>query len=228
MVDDWLTLRDGGGEVLMLATERAAAAEVNQVARAHLVARGDLPRRSRTYRAPDDHRAIPLAVGDEIILRRNHRITQPDGTTVAVRNGMTGRVVATRRRGITIDLDETHRTPVDPSVVTLPAGYVGAHVEYGYARTVDTAQGATVDHSLFAPSTGSSAERAYVALSRGRLTNRIYATHDRGWIDAIGRGRSHALAVDQAPSSDRALHRAMRQRAPAQTPEHVLPLELDM
>ncbi len=34
--------------------------------------------------------------------------------------------------------------------MTLPAGYVGAHVDYGYARTVDTAQGATVDHSLFA------------------------------------------------------------------------------
>jgi ATP-dependent exoDNAse (exonuclease V) alpha subunit len=228
MVDDWITLRDRGDQVLMLATERSAAAEINQIARARLIARGDLPRRSRTYRAPDDHRTIPLAVGDEIILRRNHRITQADGTTVAVRNGMTGRITATRRRGLTVELDETHRTPGGPSVVTLPADYVGDHVEYGYARTVDAAQGATVDHSLFTPSTGASAERAYVALSRGRLTNRIFATHDRAWIDVIGRGRSQVLAVDQAPSSDRALHRAMRRRAPAQTPEHMPPLELDM
>lgn len=44
--------------------------------------------------------------------------------------------------------------------MTLPAGYVGEHVDYGYACTVDTAQSATVDHSLFTPSTASSAERA--------------------------------------------------------------------
>jgi ATP-dependent exoDNAse (exonuclease V) alpha subunit len=183
----------------MLATERTTVTEINQLARARLIARGDVSRRTRTYRAPDDRRAIPLSVGDQVILRRNQRLTQPDGTDVAVRNGMTRRVVATRRRSVTVELDTQHRTPGGPSTITLPAGYVGEHVEYGYARTVDTAQGATVDHSLFAPSTGSSAERAYVALSRGRLTNRIYATHDRAWIDAIGRGRSHALAVDQTP-----------------------------
>jgi ATP-dependent exoDNAse (exonuclease V) alpha subunit len=228
MVDDWLTLRDRGDQVLMLATERAAVAELNRYARAHRVARGDLPRRSRTYRALDDHRAIPLAVGDQVILRRNQRLTQPDGTTVAVRNGMTGRVVATRRRSLAVELDTAHRTPGGPSTITLPAGYVGEHVDYGYARTVDTAQGTTVDYSLFTPSTGSSAERAYVALSRGRLTNRIYATHDRAWIDAIGRGRSHALAVDQTPDIDRALHRTVRRRETARDHEGHAPLELDL
>ena len=89
--------------------------------------------------------------------------------------------------------------------VTLPDAYVGAHVDYGYARTVDTAQGATVDHSLFTPSASASSERAHVALSRGRLTNRIYATHDRAWIDALGRRHGQALAVDQAPVIDPAL-----------------------
>jgi ATP-dependent exoDNAse (exonuclease V) alpha subunit len=172
----------------MLATERATVAELNQLARAHLVARGDIVRRSRTYCAPDDHRTITLAVGDLVILRRNRRITQPDRTTTAVRNGMTGRVTATRRRAVTVELDAVHRTPGGPAAVTLPAGYVGAHVDYGYARTVDTAQGATVDHSLFAPSTGASAERAYVALSRGRLTNRIYA-HPRPLLDRRHRPR---------------------------------------
>lgn len=141
---------------------------------------------------------------------------------------MTGRVTATRRRGITVELDAAHHTPGGPAAIALPAGYVGEHVDYGYARTVDTAQGATVDHSLFAPSTGSSAERANVALSRGRLTNRIYATHDRIWIDAIGRGRSHALAVEQAPDRDHTPHRSMGRRDIAHDRERHAPLELDL
>jgi hypothetical protein len=74
---------------------------------------------------------------------------------------MTGRVTAARRRHVTIELDAAHRMPGGPSSLTLPAGYAGEHVDYGYARTVDTAQGATVDHSLFAPSASATAERAY-------------------------------------------------------------------
>jgi hypothetical protein len=139
---------------------------------------------------------------------------------------MTGRVAATRRRSLTVELDAAHRTPGGPASMTLPAGYVGEHVDYGYARTVDTAQGATVDHSPFAPSTGSSAERAYVALSRGRLTNRIYATRDHSWIDAIGRGRSHALAIDQEP--DRTQHRSTHRRGVTRDREQHVPVELDL
>jgi conjugative relaxase-like TrwC/TraI family protein len=228
MVDDWLTHRDNGHSVLMLATERATVGELNRLARAHLIARGAITRRSRTYRVPDDRRTITLAVGDEVILRRNQRLTQPDGTTVAVRNGMTGRVTATRRRHVTVELDAAHHPPGGPKSVTLPAGYVGAHVDYGYARTVDTAQGATVDHSLFAPSASATAERAYVALSRGRLTNRIYTTRDRAWIDAIGRRRGHALAVDQQPAVDRSPRHVMRPRTLARDHDRQPPLEVGL
>ena len=226
MVDDWLAHRDAGHDVLMLATERATVGELNRLARANLIARDDIVRRSRTYRAPDDRNTIMLAVGDEIVLRRNQRIAQPDGATIAVWNGMTGRVTATRRREITVELDAAHCAPGGPVRVTLPAGYVGALVEYGYAHTVDTAQGATVDHSLLAPSASASGERAYVALSRGRLSNRIYATRDRAWIDAIGRRRGHALAVDQAPNTDVKLRQVIRLRSPARDRER--PLEIGL
>jgi conjugative relaxase-like TrwC/TraI family protein len=228
MVDDWLAHRDAGHSVLMLATERATVGELNRLARAHLVARGDVARRSRTYRAPADGRTVTLGVGDEVILRRNHRLTHPDGTTIAVRNGMTGRVTATHRNRITVDLDAAHRKPGGPTSVTLPAGYVGEHVDHGYARTVDTAQGATVDHSLFAPSTAASAERAYVALSRGRLSNRIYATRDRAWIDAIGQRRGHAFAVDQSPNTQRALGRVARLDGRGRVHDRQPPLEVGL
>jgi hypothetical protein len=61
----------------MLATERTAVAQVNQLARARLVARGDLPRRARTYRAPDDHREIALGVSEQVILCRNDQSCNP-------------------------------------------------------------------------------------------------------------------------------------------------------
>jgi hypothetical protein len=93
----------------------ATVAELNRLARVHLVPRGDIVRRSRTYTAPGDHRAITLAVGDEVILRRNQRVTQPDGTTMTLRNGMTGRVAATHRRAIAVELDAAHRSPGGPS-----------------------------------------------------------------------------------------------------------------
>jgi hypothetical protein len=92
---------------------------------------------------------------------------------------------------------------------------VGADVDYAYARTVDTAQGATVDHSLFTPSAATSAERAYVALSRGRISNRVYATTDRAWVDAIGDPHGHTFATDQHPNlpDDLTTRRAVLQAA---------------
>jgi hypothetical protein len=184
----------------MLATERATVAQLNDLARAHLVHRGQIAKKTRTYKSPDDARAIGLAAGDEVILRRNDaRLPQPHGDPVVVRNGMTGHVIKADRRGVTVRLDGDHAGPDGPRDVSLPASYVGAHVDYGYARTVDTAQGATVDHSLFAPSASTSAERAYVALSRGRESNRIYATTDRAWQDAIADPRGHTFATDQEP-----------------------------
>jgi hypothetical protein len=119
---------------------------------------------------------------------------------------MTCRVVRADRHEITVRLNGGHASD-GPSQIVLPTSYVGAHVDYGYARTVDTAQGATVDHSLLTPSAATSAERAYVALSRGRETNRIYATTDRSWIDAIGDPRGHTFATDQNPDLETAGHR---------------------
>jgi hypothetical protein len=200
MVDDWLTHRANGDRVLMLATERASVDKLNRLARAHLRYRGEVSKHASTYMAPDGSRTITLAVGDEIILRRNVvRLPQPHGEAISVRNGMTGRITRSDKRGVAMRLDAEHRTVDGQADVALPAAYVGEHVGYGYARTVDTAQGTTVDHSLFAPSTSTSAERAYVALSRGRHTNRIYATRDRRWIDAICSPRTHTLATDQHP-----------------------------
>lgn len=57
----------------------------NHLARACLAARGHVARSARPYKAPDDHRTITLAVGDDVILRRNHRrLRQPGGSAIDV------------------------------------------------------------------------------------------------------------------------------------------------
>jgi hypothetical protein len=73
-----------------------------------------------------------------------------------------------------------------------------------------------------------SAERAYVALSRGRLSNRIHATRDRTWIDVIGERRSHALAVDQSPGTHRKLQQVLRLRSQARDEDRQPPLEIGL
>lgn len=132
----------------------------------------------------------------------------------------------TDRRSVTVELDAAHRAPGGCDLIVLPVRYVGAHVDHGYARTADTAQGVTVDHSLFTPSVSASAERAYVGLSRGRATNRVYATRDHGWVDAIGRRRAHDLVTDQSPVIDRGSRRTLRSRAAEY--EHGLSLEISL
>jgi hypothetical protein len=230
MVDHWLRLRAAGHYVLMLADERATVAALNQLAHHHLIEVGQVARRGRRYVSDDEARDIELAVGDHVILRRNDaRLPQPDSTTVTVRNGMTGTVIATGRGSVTVELDPDHQEPDRPTRIVLPSGYVGADVDHGYARTVHTAQGATNDHSLYAPSPAGSAESAYVALSRGRHTNRIYATTESGWAEAITATHAHTLALHQQPEwtqeqnqgrqaqpdQTHALRRAQPDRAPA-------------
>ncbi|TFC97705.1 hypothetical protein E3T28_11825 [Cryobacterium sinapicolor] len=61
-------------------------------------------------------------------------------------------------------------------VLTLPSEYVTTHVELGYAATINRVQGMTVDtsHILVDPQS-SSREQLYVAATRGRESNRMYA-----------------------------------------------------
>ncbi|WP_236789999.1 helicase C-terminal domain-containing protein [Amycolatopsis sp. GM8] len=55
--------------------------------------------------------------------------------------------------------------------ITLPGSYVGEHVTLGYASTIHSGQGLTVDtsHAVVSESTGQ--EARYVGLTRGRHGN---------------------------------------------------------
>lgn len=82
--------------------------------------------------------------------------------------------------------------------VRLPAWYVAAHVDLGYAVTVQRAQGLTVDtsHALVA-SQGMTREALYVALTRGMLANIAYVAVDEAHLEEHQQhpDRGDALAI---------------------------------
>jgi hypothetical protein len=110
------------------------------------------------------HDGTTAHVGDQIATRRN----TPDlRTTIGerVRNRHTWTVTATRPDG---SLTVTHP---DRGTVDLPARYVAAHVELGWAVTGYGTQGDTVDVGIAVLDTTTSRNHAYVALTRGRHAN---------------------------------------------------------
>lgn len=62
----------------------------------------------------------------------------------------------------------------------------------------------------------------------GRLSNRIYATRDRAWIDAIGQRRSHALAIDESPTAERTMRQVAALGGPGRALCRQTPLELGL
>jgi hypothetical protein len=74
------------------------------------------------------------------------------------------------------DLTVRHQDHGGP--VRLPAGYVAANVELAYATTVHRAQGMTVDAAHVLVDKTMTRVSLYVALSRGRASNRGYVVTD--------------------------------------------------
>ncbi|PWV82443.1 conjugative relaxase domain-containing protein, TrwC/TraI family [Prauserella marina] len=86
--------------------------------------------------------------------------------------------------------------------MTLPGGYVAEHVALGYASTVHSGQGLTVDRSHTVITANTSAEALYVGMSRGRHGNTAHVTTravpvdapDGAALDAVHRAPAAVLA----------------------------------
>jgi ATP-dependent exoDNAse (exonuclease V) alpha subunit len=152
----------------MLASRRTDVRDLNRQARERLDADG-------TFSGPAlEIRGQRYQAGDRIICGRNaRRIGVTNGTTATIHS------IDLRARAMTVVTDQRH-------VVTLPAAYLDAgHVSHGYATTIHSAQGTTVDRAFVLADDRLDRETGYTALSRGRLENRIYTVapineHDHG------------------------------------------------
>lgn len=175
----WQSAIAAGESSVLIAEAATVVQDLNQRARADRVLSG----------LTGAGRDVPLAggdrasVGDLIITRRNDRTltTTADGLDGGfVRNGDRWQITRVHRDGSVEACREGHG--VDASV-RLPVDYVGEHVDLGYAVTAHRAQGLTVDSSHVLVTRATTRENLYVAMTRGRDTNRAYVALDEPTID---------------------------------------------
>jgi Ti-type conjugative transfer relaxase TraA len=193
LVTDWWDTYDrlGSTSTIMVALRRSDVDDLNVRARDRLAAAGHLT-------GPELHAGPQtFQAGDRIVCLRN--------------DGQLGVVNGTRAT-ITF-IDPTRRaiyaTRDDGAGMLLPARYLDAgHVTHGYAITGHKAQGLTVDHTLVLGSGALYREWGYVALSRGRHSNRLYLHPN---VDDPELDR-HGLQPEPAPSETLA-GRLQRSRA---------------
>ncbi len=183
-IDAVATASEQGRIAVLQAVDNRTVRELNARIRAGRITTGDV--------APTGvvlHDGLTAGVGDRIVTRRNHRrLATADGF---VRNGALWDVTAVLPDG---SLHVRPANHADAATVRLPADYVADHVELGYATTIARTQGMTVDETHTIATPGMGREDLYVAMSRGRHTNRAYVVIDQGDPDCLS---------GHAPSSGR-------------------------
>lgn len=161
--EGWKRDVDAGLKSLMLAYSNDLADELNRKARADRVAAGVVGGPEVALRGGQ-----VAAAGDVIVSRKNRRTLRLSNTDF-VRNGDSWEVRAVHRDGsITAVHQKSGRQR------ELPSWYVAEHVDLGYARTVHTSQGTTVQTSHTALNGEESRQLAYTAATRGELENHLY------------------------------------------------------
>jgi conjugative relaxase-like TrwC/TraI family protein len=162
----WKSDTEAGMTSLMIAPDSATVAELNTQARTDRVGAGHV--------SPDGLEVAGgqnAGVGDLVITRQNNRRLAAGRRWV--KNGDCWTVTATGSDGCM-----TVQRLGGSGQVALPAEYVRAHVELGYATTTQRAQGRTVAsaHAMVSPTT--TREALYVSVTRGRQANFLYVdTH---------------------------------------------------
>jgi len=193
----WQADTNAGKESVMLAQQNATVHELNARAQAYRVG----------TQAVTGDAAVPLRdglsahVGDRIVTRENSGELTVNRGRDMVKNGDLWTVTDVREDGSLSVVHDGHG-----GRITLPAEYVQRNVELGYASTVHRAQGITVDSAHILADASTSREIAYVGLTRGRDSNRIYV--ETGEAESMGDVLSQiGRRVDTSLSA----HEAIRQ-----------------
>jgi conjugative relaxase-like TrwC/TraI family protein len=197
-VDDWYQHVTTTGHLagsLLLARNNETVKRLNVLARGHLANSG--------YLSGSTLEAVGRGYqrGDRVICVKNDpRLGVLNGDLATAIN------VDPKRGTLTIQLDR------EPEPRVLPAWYLeDGHIDYGYALTGHRAQGITVDRTFAVIGGDTGREWAYVAMSRGRESNRAYLpcpdTHEQCTH------LTHQSRGDPLEAAISSLRRRERQRA---------------
>ncbi len=195
LVADWWHAYDqvGATSAAMVALRRADVDDLNARARTRLLAAGHLTGPTLNVDG------VSFQAGDRMVCLRNDR-------RLGVVNGTRATITAVDPDGHAFEV-----TTDDERQLTLPARYLDAgHVAHGYAITGHKAQGLTVDHTFVLGSPELYREWGYVALSRGRHTNRLYVCAGGG--DEELHRHAPQPPVDQITSLTARLQRSRAQQ----------------
>jgi conjugative relaxase-like TrwC/TraI family protein len=227
---DYQRLKADGSRVLLLARTHDDVDQLNTHARQHAVTAGEVRGEPLLTAAGDqDWRA-----GDRLRVTRNDRRISVGADHV--RNGDVFTVTGATPDGLTVQrLDSAE-------VALLPTDYLTEHARYGWASTIDAAQGATVDHTLLLARPGMDRARLYVGLTRGRVSNHLYlapapepeitarvqstpganaSTQLRAMLGRLG---NNTAAHSQLPNSEESQAPGRHHnRGCDQVPEHIVP-----
>jgi hypothetical protein len=169
--DAWLGDHLNGLHALLITDTNAQAAEVSAQLRARLVEYGQVDDERTAWLASTGNR---VGRGDLIQTRRNAwHLEGYQGNTRAPFNRDEFEVVEVLDDGglRVAPLVRGTRRRVQGETMVLPAAYVHDWVALGYAATVHSSQGRTVDSSHLVATANTSLYALYVAMTRGRTGN---------------------------------------------------------
>lgn len=191
LIDYWASQLPFQRDVVVLALRRDDVADLNRFARERMMEQHRLG--AEALVACDRE----FRVGDRVVCLRNRR-------ALDLLNGLRGEVIAldAEARSITIRVS-------DGSQRRVPASYLtGGHLDHGYAMTIHKAQGHTADEALVLATDDLHQEAGYTALSRARLSTRVYVVAD-GFADDPSVDLSHSVERRDAGADGLPLHRSL-------------------
>jgi len=184
----WLADTNAGRRSILIADTQSTVTALNAQARHDRIQAGQVESKQNVA-LNDGTRA---SAGDLIITHHNNRRLQA-GNTGWIRNGDRWTITKVHPDGVVTARRDGHRG----ASVILPADYVAAHVDLGYALTAHRSQGVTVDTSHVVVSEQTPRENLYVAMTRGRHGNTAYVATDGPELEAHVKAGADAVTAGQ-------------------------------
>ena len=198
---DYLADISSGKTSLLIAATNRDVAELNETIRAHYIAHSVVD----TTVEAQLSRGEKAGVGDTILARKNQTFYDDEtATSTRINNGTLLTVTA-----IADDGSITARNQTTGEALCLPADYVRGNVQLGYAATVHRAQGSTVDCTRAVIDHHVDRAGLYVALTRGKIVNHIYAVTEHQLDELAEEGHYHYQGIDHAPSARDVFNKAI-------------------